>query len=298
MTTFTIGIITCNRPEQLAATLRSVAALNIPQDAEVKLLVIDNDPDGSAQGPTQAAQATMPFAVQYAQEQKRGIPQARNKVLELAAERDYIAFIDDDDLADPRWLAALIATAREYKADVVKGAVLYKFRAGDEHLSVLDIFAQPPGNTGDALDSAWTNNVLFSTRLPREMGLRFDPAFTKSGGSDHHFFRQAYHKGARMVLCREAVVYSTVPAERTSFGWLARRHARIGATLTMSDIRIYGFAEASRRANRAVTDSLRYFRQISPNLKDPKRRMHPIMVLCFMGGRMMGLANLSPREYA
>lgn len=298
MTRITVGIITCRRPVQLANTLRSLAKLKLPDDAEISLLVVDNDLAHSAKSVVETEQMALPFSTSYTVEEQRGIPYARNKVLSWAEASDYIAFIDDDDTADSNWLAALYQTAKNSKADVVKGWISYSFPKGKEYLSTLDIFANPEVKTGDALDSAWTNNVLFATHIYREHGITFDTTFTGTGGSDHHFFHTAHRHGARIVMCREAVVYSAVPEERTQFGWLARRHARIGATLTMSTIRHHGLKEAARQAMHASGDSLRYCLRLMPrNLQDKKRLLHPIMVLCFMGGRIIGLFNLSPREY-
>ena len=65
-----------------------------------------------------------------------------------------------------------------------------------------------------AFASAWTGNVLFSTRIFRNNDLRFDTAFIRTGGSDHHFFASAKQRGATIVFAREAIVYSAVSGSR------------------------------------------------------------------------------------
>ncbi|MDX2074531.1 MAG: glycosyltransferase [Alphaproteobacteria bacterium] len=292
----TIAIITCGRPDSLAHTLASLKALVLPEGVDVSLLVVDNDPARSAEHAVSSA--AMPFPVRYVVEGRRGIPHARNRALAEAMESDFIAFIDDDDIADSGWLDALYRCAVACRAEVVKGRVVHTFDEQHAHFSVLDIFAPDPTPTGTELDSAWTNNVLFSTRLCREMGLRFDPVFTHTGGSDHHFFRRAKRHGASIVMCHEAVVESRLPACRARWQWIARRHLRIGATMTASDIMLEGYGHAIRRVVHAMGDSGRYaFRLFRHALSGTHPVMHPMMVCCFMAGRVLGLLRLAPQEY-
>jgi succinoglycan biosynthesis protein ExoM len=55
--------------------------------------------------------ATAPFPVYYVHEPICGIARARNAALDKATElgADWIAMLDDDEVADPRWLANLMA---------------------------------------------------------------------------------------------------------------------------------------------------------------------------------------------
>ncbi len=298
MHTITIAVITCGRPDSLAHTLDSLKQLVLPPQVEARLLVIDNDPQKTAMGVVDTVKSAFSFPVEYAVEEKRGIPHARNRALTMASGSDYIAFIDDDDTAGPRWLAELYHAALQYKADVVKGLITHLFDEDKAYLSVLDIFSNLPARTGDALDSAWSNNVLFSTRIYRNTGLRFDLAFIRTGGSDSHFFRCAKKQGAAIVMCREAIVYTKVPAKRTTWKWLAMRHMRVGATMTMSDRKQEGFARCLQRVCVSLADSGRYFLRLIPGAwKDNRRLVHPVMVVCFMFGRIAGLFNVSPREY-
>lgn len=298
MTVITISIITYKRPASLAATLESLRKIIIPCDTKVNILVVDNDSGESARGTVNAAKEEMPFAVQYEVEGKRGIPHARNHALAAAFTSDYIAFMDDDDTADPQWLAALYGTMLTCSADVVKGQVHYIFPEDKPYLSKLDIFAPMRAPTGSELDSAWTNNVLFSTRLYKEKGLLFDSAFLNTGGSDHHFFRQAKNAGARIVLCQEAIVQTRLPPERTTWRWLARRHMRVGATITISDVRMQGHRYAFENAVPAIWDSAKYFSRLLPGVfSGINPAIHPCMVVSFMLGRITGLFHISPREY-
>ena len=50
--------------------------------------------------------------------------EARNAALDNRRNADYVCFIDDDEVPDPRWLDELIRVQAEYDADVVTGPVL------------------------------------------------------------------------------------------------------------------------------------------------------------------------------
>ena len=294
----TIAIVTYKRPASLARTLDSIAKLTWPAGAGVQLLVVDNDAGKSAQAVLESSGVDDALHVTYAVEPKKGIVHARNKALELAADSDYIAFLDDDDTVDAGWLTALYSTARKYNADVVQGYVAYHFDEQNAYLSMLDIFANPRAHTGEALPSAWTNNVLFSTQIYKETGLHFDSAFNKIGGSDSHFFSAAKQQGAHIVMCRRAVVHTVLPAQRTQIKWLARRYMRVGAGITISQKKHKGLVAAVWQVVKSVGDSAKYCWRLFPGLGANRQRwVHPSMVLCFMLGRLSGLFNVAPREY-
>src|SRR5262245_65678342 len=62
-------------------------------------------------------------------EPRPGISHARNAG--VAASRGfYVAFLDDDEVASPLWLASLLAAMREYATDIVVGPVRPAYPAG------------------------------------------------------------------------------------------------------------------------------------------------------------------------
>jgi succinoglycan biosynthesis protein ExoM len=297
MTSIVIAIITYKRPDSLATTLRSLQSLILP-DCKVKALVVDNDIECSAKETVETYQPHLPFPLEYRMEPEKGIPYARNRVLEACVNDDYIAFIDDDDTATSSWLISLYDTARRYYVDVVKGQVFYLFPSGHEHLAALDIFAPVAKPTGTRLLSAWSNNVLFSTNIYKDSKLRFDADFAGSGGSDSHFFSTAFEQGAKIVMCAEAIVYSDVTLARTRGQWLAKRHLRVGAAMTVSDMKRRGFFYAIGQMLRSFISSSAYaFRLLRGVIKGKSSLIHPVMVCCFIAGRITGLLKLMPKEY-
>ena len=96
-----IGIATYRRPDMLRECLDSLA----PQLTEgVELLVVDNDPGASAQ---ETVEGYGRPDIRYAHEPKPGVVQARNRAVRDSAGA-YLAFIDDDEVARPGWITALL----------------------------------------------------------------------------------------------------------------------------------------------------------------------------------------------
>lgn len=296
--TIAICVLTYRRPQGLRQTLASLNLQVLPDAVEASIFVVDNDKNNSAKAVVEQLREDSSFPLFYASERQKGIPHARNKALELARDYDYIAFIDDDDTADPDWLRELYTVMKAYDAQVTKGVMEYRLARTDAQIARLGIFSNPPQETGESLESAWTNNVLFQTRIIRESRLRFEPVFTDTGGSDHHFFREARLGGARIVMCREAVVHTLVPENRLSWRWLLRRHARVGATLSMSDVLIWGRRQAWQHAAQGIKQDVRYLGHLFLQMFKARQGAFAfLMHAAYVFGRVTGFWGVSPREY-
>lgn len=125
----TIVVCTHNRAESLRQALASLYRLETHKSFSYEVLVIDNA-SGDAT-PTvildAARQASCPLRGVF--EPRKGIVAARNRGVE-EARGEWLAFFDDDQLADPHWLAELLATAKEKEAKSVGGGVHLKLPAG------------------------------------------------------------------------------------------------------------------------------------------------------------------------
>src|ERR1044072_4347919 len=122
-----VVIPTMNRALLLQQALRSAIQQILPTWLEMEILVIDNSPDGSA------SNCCMSFGskVRYIHEPKLGISHARNRGI-MEAHGDFIAFLDDDERAEPDWLAALCETLHTTQADAVFGSVEPEFECESE----------------------------------------------------------------------------------------------------------------------------------------------------------------------
>ena len=115
-----IIIPTFRRPERAVEAARSALAQTCSADFEIVL--VDNDPAGSAMAPLRAL--TDP-RVTVVHEPRAGVANARNAGLRVAR-GEMIAFLDDDEIAPPGWLAELLRVQRRSGADVVFGPVRTK----------------------------------------------------------------------------------------------------------------------------------------------------------------------------
>jgi GT2 family glycosyltransferase len=105
------------RPDQLAATIASLDALDYPG---FEIVVVDNRPDPTAASPTISAHAR----VRVVAEPVAGISSARNRGV-AASTGELVAFTDDDAVVDVGWLRALGERfVREPEVDALGGLVL------------------------------------------------------------------------------------------------------------------------------------------------------------------------------
>lgn len=224
MLSVTVAICTFRRAS-LAATLRSLAALVLPADCAVQVIVADNDDTPVRQREVEALGPELGLALRYVHAPARNISIARNACLDRC-ESDWLAFIDDDEAATPDWLARLLA--RRTEAEIVFGTCRAVYpagapgwaRSGDFHSNRL------AGN--DAPWNGYTSNVLIAMPFVRAHALRFRPELGQTGGEDTLFFHAAMQAGARFAYVPEAEVSEPVDPARLGLGWLVRRRFRAG----------------------------------------------------------------------
>ena len=199
---------------------------------DVDIVVVDNDPDGSARPFVIGFAAARPgVTVHYENEKTPGISAARNRALATAGDRDVLAFIDDDERPTPAWLAALLPTYRVYRSAAVVGPVISEFEGEpDRWVKAGRLFSRPRMPTGTAVDLAATNNLLLDLHQINALGLKFDPRFGVSGGDDTMFTRELHRGGGLMIWSDEALVIDVVPQHRSTMRWVMLRALRLGTT--------------------------------------------------------------------
>lgn len=214
----------------LAALLEQEIAIS---DApKISILVIDNNPDRSAQASVEKFVGKRPdFQVRYYHEARPGVVHVRNSALEHAGDVDAVAFIDDDELPAEGWISGLWTAWRETGASLVWGRVIARYPEGTPGWMLRgDFHSGPiPGNVADH-DGAGTNNCLLSLARVRALGLSFDPSLTLIGGEDIMLFDAMVQQGEPAFGTDNAVTYEIVPIERTSLSWLRARWRRTGLT--------------------------------------------------------------------
>ncbi len=221
-----IAVLTYQRPEPLLTLIPELVREAVAAPVSTGILVIDNDPAGSA------AELVGRFAdqgVRYVHEPRPGIAAARNRALSESVDEKLLVFIDDDEHPVDGWLGLLIDTYRQTTPTAVVGPVISEFDAEPEPwVQAGDFFRRRRLSTGTEVTVAATNNLLLDMTVIRDWGLRFDEKFGISGGSDTLFTRAIAARGGRMVWCDEAVVVDQVPASRITRRWVLLRALRSG----------------------------------------------------------------------
>jgi len=229
-----VCICTYKRPDHLARLLRSLAAQELDDEMAFGAIVVDNDPEASARETAETIRDDLPFELQYVHEPEPGIVAARNTSVRVSS-TPFIAFIDDDEFADRRWLATLQQAFFESDADAVLGPVRPHFENHPPRWLVKSGVCErdefPTGTRITDSRHTRTGNVLISRETLDAVDGPFDSRYGgKLGGSDAAFFKQAIGLGKKLYWCNEAVVWETVVPKRQQRGYYLRRALARGRT--------------------------------------------------------------------
>lgn len=196
-------------------------------EGHVRVIVADNDETPSAAPQVKAFDA-LGLDIHYVHAPARNISIARNACLALVRS-DWIAFIDDDEIAAPTWLANLVAAASHSTWSAVFGPVVAIYPSETPAwLRQADLHSTRPVETPRGVDTGYTSNAL--VRRTALAGRVFDIDLGRSGGEDTDLFTRLYSDGARFGTAPDAVVTERVTPARSSLTWLMRRAFRSGQT--------------------------------------------------------------------
>ena len=231
-----VCVISYQRPDGLRRLLASLLKLRFrDHPPAIEIVVVDNDAHGSAAAVCDALRSDTTWPIRHEIEPQRGISFARNKAIATVVDTaDFVAWIDDDEVAEPDWLDELLRVQRETGSAIVTGPVEPCFSEPVAAWMVRGrFFASRRYPTGALVDVAYTHNVLVSSEVFRVMGQHFDEAFAMTGGSDSEFFRRAYRAGHTITWADEALVREWIPRSRACTTWLVKRSFRAGITLSV-----------------------------------------------------------------
>ncbi len=232
MPAVSVVVCTYDRPSSLARTLTSLRRQTFPS-ARFEVVVVDN---GSSAGAARVAgEHDEGPAVRYVREPRPGLSGARNRgVTETGGE--LVAFLDDDAVADPGWLEALVGAARTgLEVAAVGGPVRLVWPTPrpawlpprvDRQLSGLDL-------GGERRPMVYPEAPIGTNMCIRREALRavggFSPQLGRRGSSllsneELELFARLHRRGAMVLYEPAAVVDHHLGPERTSPAWLIRRY--------------------------------------------------------------------------
>lgn len=243
-----VSIIVCtfNRADMLDAALVSLKSQQTSEKVEFEIVVVDDGSTDSTDRVVAAQQDNSPVPLRYTRQEHAGVAAARNRGIKKAS-GDWIAFFDDDQIAERNWLIQLIEKARAEDADCVGGPSLLKLPVDCDRKpdrTIRRLLGEEPmlRQEGIFLDSGLdprrheatigTGNALVKRSLFEQAGL-----FSESlvCGEDREFFKRAKKIGARFANAPSAVIYHVIPSERLSAKYLLRQAASGGQALAEID---------------------------------------------------------------
>jgi len=263
-----VVICTHNRAARLGGAIRSV----LEQDAAgvpVELLVVDNR---STDGTRQLVEAFAGAPVRYVFEPDLGLCHARNTGWRAARGR-YVAYLDDDAVAEPGWLRAMAEAFETTPGVGIVGGRVEPIWEGarppwlsDEvalSLTIVD-WSPTPRIIAD-LRRQWLvgANMAVRAAVLRDVG-GFHPRLDRVGSrmlssGDVYLQKQVVARGHRCLYAPAMAVRHAVPAARLTKQWFRRRYYAQGlsdAVMQLLDGRASPRARAgtaARMAARLVT---------------------------------------------
>lgn len=229
-----VSIVVCthNRAAMLRDALESLVRLETAARFKYEIVVVDNASiDGTAEVVARVREQSG-ARIHYVFEGKQGIATARNRGLREAS-GPWIAFFDDDQLADRRWLLELYCYANDYNLLGVGGTVHLKLPdgcarrlhpfvrmlLGESHLASEPIAYSPKLNPG-------TGNLMLHRCVFDKIGL-FNESFV-ARAEDTDLFCRIWAAGIETWYVPTAVVHHVTPPERLQNAYLHRLASFMG----------------------------------------------------------------------
>jgi glycosyltransferase involved in cell wall biosynthesis len=222
------------RPKLLGSLLDSLSLLNA-SNTGIEIVVADNDKQEQQAHTVVSSRrlAGYRFPLHVVLAAERGISSARNTGIKVALTIpgvQYVAMIDDDEVADAGWLNQLLRMKWETGADIIGGPVLPIFEATPPPWAIESrLYIKNEFCDGNVSFIPRTSNLLVVAELFRKISPPwFDSSFSFTGGADLDFLLRAKRAGARFAWASKAFVSEAIPVSRMTKVWLRQRAYRIG----------------------------------------------------------------------
>ena len=228
----------------LRGTLRSVVSQQTGGEFSYEVVVVDDASTDATSGVIREIARSSPVPVRYILGEGRGAGGARNRGVS-EAQGEWIAFTDDDQLAETDWLRELLTTARRTNADCVGGIMLLKLNP--EELSQIPLpcrgclretVATLEARKHDGKNFPLTGNSLVKREVFDHVGW-FDESMTL-GGEDLDFFRRVRRAGLEVWQTLRAVLHHLIPPYRLEKDYLRWNALRNGVCFAQVDFRAHG----------------------------------------------------------
>src|SRR5262245_16103709 len=228
MPTPDISVVVCtrNRAALLRGALASLYDLATEDEFTYEIVVVDSESTDETRQVIVAAARESKHPLRGISEREPAIVAARNRGI-TAAQGRWIAFFDDDELADWHWLAELYRGAIEKQCRVVGGSVQLALPEGCQrklHPSVQLLLGETIGSDlpqpySDRLLPA-RGNWMIERSVLDEVG-KFG-ATIEGRGEELELFARIERAGIDAWYIPTAIVHHLMPDERLENGYLLK----------------------------------------------------------------------------
>ena len=244
-----ISILMCtfNRAAYLRDVLRLLVAQERTEEFTYEIVVIDNGSSDETRSVVNTMMDQTKIPIRYVFSPDGGVHQARNRSLQ-EGRGHWFAFIDDDELPEPDWLARLHLAAQQTGANILGGSV--RLQMTDEELASLsrevrrslrERFEKTEGGRPMPCGRhtfPGTDNLFIDRQVIDKVG-GFDETMIM-GGADHDLILRAREAGFDPWYVPDAVVHHRIPGERVLIAHLYRDAFGSGVVLAFLRQRYHG----------------------------------------------------------
>jgi len=241
-----ISVVVCtyNRAEMLHGALESLICQETNGKFFYEIVVVDNASTDTTKSVVEQFVKISSVHIRYVLEKEEGVAHARNRGVK-ESRGTWVAFFDDDQLAEADWLKNLFDSALQIGTYCVGGALILDLK--QEQLSRLGIVCKRILGEGacyekpvkcQGKDIPGTGNILISKKIFDSIGL-FDTSMFY-GGEDSDLIVRARKAGFEIWTSPTAIVHHIIPSYRLEydyFRWVSFRH---GSQYAYIDFKCFG----------------------------------------------------------
>lgn len=233
-------ICTYNRANYLPKALEALAHQNYSDFNDFEVVIINNNStDNTQQVVDTFIQQYSNIKVIYANEEKQGLSNARNKAIEVS-NAEWLAFLDDDAYVDADYTRNLINFIKSNTSiKAIGGPILLDFESSKpnwytHYLGSLFGYFKPYKSSRLFTKNFYPrgSNMIFHRSLFQKYG-RFNPNLGRigrnmMGSEEKDMFQRIYKNNEKVYYLHTAIIYHLVPDFRTELDYIKKQSIGVG----------------------------------------------------------------------
>jgi glycosyltransferase involved in cell wall biosynthesis len=230
----TVSAVVCthNGGDVIEKAITSLQKQDYPDDL-YEILVVNNASTDDTPAIIEKLSSAGPKEIRCVDEPKLGLSNARNAGIQ-ASQSEVIAFIDDDSMADEKWLSSLVQIFQQHDAACVGGKVNPIWSIPPPswlpeeiqlYLTIVDM--GPEIRELHGLEYPSGTNISYRKTAVQEVG-GFDPRFGRTGslllsGEEDDLCQRLEAAGHKRYYNPSAIVNNPIPESRLTKKWFISR---------------------------------------------------------------------------